>query len=238
VRVVILQPGYLPWLGFFDQLYRSDVFVLYDDVQFDKHGWRNRNRIKTPSGPHWLTVPVRTRGLGSQPINRISIDTRSGWSRKHLTALRVNYARAPFVDAYLGAFEALYARPWERLLDLNLATLELLAGALGLRRRVVLSSTLGIPGQRSERLLRICQALGARTYLTGDAAESYLDRDLFEAQRITLEFHRYRHPVYPQLYGEFVPYLSVVDLLFNVGPNSLAVLASGAAAEVTTCARS
>ncbi|MFQ5880860.1 MAG: WbqC family protein [Candidatus Methylomirabilales bacterium] len=238
MRVVILQPSYLPWLGYFDQLYRSEVFVLYDDVQFDKHGWRNRNRIKTAAGPQWLTVPVRTGGLGPQPINRIAIVNGGGWPRKHLTALRLNYSRAPFFGEYIGAFEALYARPWERLLDLNLAALEILTEALGLRRRVVLSSALGIPGRRLERLLQICQALGAQTYLTGDAAEGYLDGGLFAAHGIAVEFHRYRHPVYRQLHGDFIPYLSVVDLLFNAGPDSLAILTHGEAREATTCARS
>ena len=224
-RIVILQPSYLPWLGYFDQLYKSDVFVLYDDVQYDKHGWRNRNRIKTDTGPLWLTVPVLTHGQGL-PTNRDArIDTRQPWARKHLQALRVNYAKAPAFGEVFDALEpVLGRRPWTHLIDLNRAVLETLCRLLGLTRSILLSSELNIPGQKTERLIALCRALGAGRYLTGDAASDYLDETRFAANGIRVEYHHYRHPVYPQLHGEFVPYLSVVDLLMNHGRESLGVL--------------
>jgi hypothetical protein len=218
--IVVLQPGYLPWLGFFDQLRRADVFVYYDDVQYDKHGWRNRNRIKTQDGPRWLTVPVRHGRDGFPAILEVEIDRRSPWARKHLATLRQAYARAPFLGRYLPALEDLLERKWERLVDLDIACADLMAGWFGLRRRIERSSGLGIGGERSQRLVNICRHFGASTYVSGAAAESYLDVGLFEQHHIAVEWQRYAHPVYPQLHGEFVPYLSALDLLFNCGEDA------------------
>ena len=200
-RVVVLQPSYLPWLGYFDQLYKSNVFVLYDDVQYDKHGWRNRNRIKTAKGPLWLTVPVLTHGQ-CLPTNRDArIDTQQSWARKHLQALRVNYAKAPAFGVVFDALEPALRRPWTHLVDVNRALLETLCRLLGLERPILLSSELDIPGQKTERLIAICRALGADRYLTGDAASDYLDETQFNANGIRVEYHHYRHPVYAQLHG-------------------------------------
>jgi len=214
---VVLQPGYLPWLGFFDQMRRADTFVYYDDVQYDAHGWRNRNRIKTQNGPMWLTVPVRHRGQGSPKILDVDIDNRTPWPRKHLMSLRQAYARAPFADRCLPALEELLHRKWERLVDLDIACAALLAEWLGVRRRVERSSALGIGGDRSERLVNICRHVGASQYLSGDAARSYLDVPLFERHGVRVEWQQYVHPTYPQLHGEFVPYLSALDLVLNCG---------------------
>jgi hypothetical protein len=219
--VAVLQPGYLPWLGFFDQLRRADVFVYYDDVQYDKHGWRNRNRIKTQNGPLWLTVPVKasTGGTSTTPprILDVAIDGRTPWARKHVESVRQAYARAPFLSQYLPALEELLQRPWDRLVDLDLACASLMAGWLGLQRRVERSSLLGIGGERSERLVAICRHFGASRYVSGDAAQAYLDVPLFERAGIQVEWQQYSHPAYPQLHGEFVPYLSALDLILNCG---------------------
>lgn len=223
-RLVVLQPGYLPWLGFFDQLCRADVFVYYDDVQYDKHGWRNRNRIKTQSGPQWLTVPVLHHGRGLPRILEVEIDRRQPWARKHVASLRQAYARAVPAAQYLPELEEMLCRPWERLVDLDIALVDVMCRWLGLSRRVERASQLGIPGERSERLLRICQHFGARTYLSGSAAKAYLDTALFERSGIAVEWQDYVHPVYRQLHGDFVPYLSAIDLLLNYGDESRSVL--------------
>jgi hypothetical protein len=215
--VVVLQPGYLPWLGFFDQLRRADVFVYYDDVQYDKHGWRNRNRIKTQNGPLWLTVPVLRSGTAFPKILDVEIDRRAPWARKHLASVRQAYARAPFVDRYLPELDALLQREWTHLVDLDLACVDLLATWLHLQPRIERSSRLGINGERSERLVNICRHFGATTYVSGDAAEAYLDLALFARNGIAVEWQRYAHPVYPQQHGPFVPYLSALDLLLNCG---------------------
>lgn len=225
--MVVLQPGYLPWLGFFDQLHRADVFVYYDDVQYDKHGWRNRNRIKTQAGPTWLTVPVLHSGHGVQRILDVEIDARTAWQRKHVASIRQAYARAPYCDRYLSELEEVLQRKWERLVDLDIACVELLARWLGLKRQIERSSMLGIGGERSERLLNVCLHFGASRYVSGDAAQTYLDVALFERHGIAVEWQRFVHPVYPQLHGEFLPFLSALDLVFNCGDEAPLVAFGG-----------
>jgi len=222
--VAVLQPGYLPWLGFFDQILRSDVFVFYDDVQFDKHGWRNRNRIKSRNGPLWLTVPVRSGGRGGQSILEVEIDNRMPWARKHLTAIAQNYARAPHLAEYFPQLEALLAQDWRRLVDVDIAVVALVCEWLGVTRTIARSSEIRIDGDKSTRLLNICRHFGADTYLSGDSAMSYLDIDLFADNSVRVEWQRYRHPVYRQLHGEFLSHLSVLDLIFNTGPESISIL--------------
>ena len=222
--LAVLQPGYLPWLGFFDQVLRSDVFVVYDDVQFDKHGWRNRNRVKSPTGPVWLTVPILHKGLGWQKILDVKINNETNWARKHLNTIRQLYARAPFIDRYYPDLELVLTQPWEQLIDLDLELIRLLCGWLKVDTAIVRSSELAIEGDRSERLLHFCRHFGVQRYLSGSSARDYLDVGLFSANGIEVEWQDYAHPVYPQLHGEFVPYLSVIDLLFNCGDESRRVI--------------
>lgn len=222
--VVVLQPGYLPWLGFFDQMLRSDVFVYYDDVQYDKHGWRNRNRIKSPTGPIWLTVPVLSTGRHGQKINEVEIDNRLPWARKHVTAILQNYAKAPHVKLYLPQLEELLMRRWESLAELDVATVKLICDWIGIDRQIERTSCIGIRGEQSRRLLDICLNFEADIYLSGDSAQNYLDTELFTQEGVQIEWQSYRHPAYPQLHGEFTPSLSVLDLVMNVGEESLNVL--------------
>jgi hypothetical protein len=227
MRVVVLQPSYLPWLGYFDQIDRADVFVFYDDVQYDKNGWRNRNRIKTPQGWAWITVPVLTRERFGAAINEVEIDNRAPWARKHLKTLSQNYSRSPYYGEYIGLFEDIYFREWEKIADLNMALIKAITGALGTDVRFACSSELNLQGDRLGRLVEICLEFGADRYLTGDSARDYMDRKVFSARGIQVEYQNYRHPVYPQLYGEFISHLSIVDLLFNCGPESLSIIARG-----------
>ncbi|MBN2056712.1 WbqC family protein [bacterium] len=224
-RVVILQPGYLPWLGFFDQLDLAHTFVIYDDVQYDRRGWRNRNRVKTPTGPCWLTVPVEQKGAFHQTV--LSTRIAAGeWRRKHLGTLARNYRPAPFFDRYYPAFEEILQEPFEFLVDLDLALIELIAAELGIVTTMVRSSGLSIQGGKTDRLVEICRYLGATHYLTGNAAHNYIDLGRFGECGIRVEFHDYVHPEYRQQFGAFLPYLSIVDLLFNHGPDSLDILSS------------
>lgn len=221
---VILQPSYLPWLGYVAQMQRCDVFVVYDDVQYDKHSWRNRNRIKTPQGIQWLTVPVLCKGK-DWPTNReIKIDKATDWRKKHLFSIRQNYAKAPYFSHYIGAFEKLYSCHWDFLIDLNMAFLHTLCEMLGLEREIIFSSKLNVEGKTVERLIAICQHLGANVFYEGAAGRNYIDESLFIQAGIRLEYQDYQHKVYPQLHGEFIPYLSVIDLIFNCGPKSLEIL--------------
>lgn len=222
--IVILQPGYLPWLGFFDQMLRSNIFVYYDDVQYDKHGWRNRNRIKSAEGPTWLTVPVLNSGRHGQRICDVAIDNRSPWARKHVKTIAQSYAKAPHLTSYLPQLEKLLLRDWESLVELDLATVALMCKWLGIEKQIVRSSLLGITGNQSRRLLDICKRFGAECYLSGDSAQDYLDQSLFSQEGVQIEWQSYKHPAYRQLHGEFVPYLSALDLILNLGPESLNVL--------------
>ncbi len=225
MRLVILQPSYLPWLGYFDQMFKSDAFVIYDDVQYDKNGWRNRNRIKTPQGPQWLTVPVLTKGR-NLPINRaVEINNTTSWQKKHLKSIAQNYTKAPFFAQYMGLLEGVLERRWKLLIDLNMTLIHLLMEELGLNTKIYLASDLRIPKDgKIERLIHICRHFQADIFLEGDAGRDYLDEALFAREGIRIEYHGYRHPVYRQLHGNFVPYLSVIDLLFNHGKDSLEIL--------------
>lgn len=221
---VILQPSYLPWLGYFAQMGRSDVFVVYDDVQYDKHSWRNRNRIKTAQGVQWLTVPVRTHGQ-NWPTNRdVLIDNKQDWRRKHLMSIRQSYAKAPFFREYIGVFDDLYARERTHLLELNHTLLLSICDVLGLQREIRFSSELGVEGANVSRLVNICRTVGAERFYEGAAGRDYIDDSQFTSAGLHIEYQDYQHPEYPQLHGPFEPFLSVIDLLFNCGPKSLEVL--------------
>ena len=216
--LVVLQPSYLPWLGYFDQMRQADVFVWYDDVQFDKHGWRNRNRIKSSKGPLWLTVPVLHKGRARQLIDSVEIDNRLSWSRKHLRSIEQLYARAPFAGVVLPQLSELLLRDWQRLVDLDIATTEWLANEFAIATPRYRASQLAVEGDRDGRLINFCRHFKATRYLSGDAARVYLDVAQFAAAGIEVVWHAYQHPQYPQLYGDFVPYLSALDLLLNTGP--------------------
>jgi hypothetical protein len=203
-----------------------DVFVYYDDVQYDKNGWRNRNRVKGSNGPVWLTVPVKHSGRGLQRICDVEIDGE-GWRQKHLRSIAQFYAKAPHSGHYLPELEELLGRSWNRLADLDIALNDAIVRWLGLSARIVRSSTLGIDGDRNQRLIGICRHFGANHYLSGNAAQTYVDLAAFGDAGIAVEWQNYQHPTYPQLHGAFISHLSIIDLLMNAGPESRAVLRSG-----------
>jgi hypothetical protein len=227
VIVVILQPSYIPWRGYFDQIRRADLFVFYDDVQYDKHGWRNRNQIKTAQGKKWLTIPVHTSGAtqGLQ-IKDTRIDWSKPWPRQHLYALTTSYNRAPFFKEYLPALEDFYERRDECIADFTIATTISLARMLGIEHtRFMRSSELaGIQGQKTDRLIEILKRVGATHYISGPSARDYIEPDKFKSAGIGLEFVQYGYPEYPQLYPPYDPYVTVLDLLFAVGKEAHAYL--------------
>jgi len=224
MRLSILQPSYLPWLGFFDQMHRADSFVFLDDVQFTRRDWRNRNKIRTPNGWSWLTVPVLQKSRFTQLLKETRIDNSIPWRRKHGEAIRSHYAKAPYFDLYFPALESVYNKRWDFLLDLCYETLGILQQALGIQVSLLKASEIGIKAVKKEKILALCQTLKASHYLTGDSAQDYLCQEDFDPLGIVLEMQNYRHPSYHQRYPDFVPYLSVIDLLFNEGEQSLAIL--------------
>ena len=232
MKIGILQPGYLPWLGFFEQMHKSDVFVIYDDVQYDKESWRNRNRIKTANGVQWLTVPVMVR-LETHPlVHEVKIDNKTNWRKKHLSSIRQNYSKAPYFKEYIAVFEEAYLKEWECLMDIDMYFILRLTECLGMEnKKIVKSSTLNTTGDRIERLINICKLFNADTFYEGAAGRNYIDDADFAKHGIKVEYQDYKHPVYKQLHGDFVPYLSVIDLLFNHGKESLAILLNEKTAE-------
>lgn len=225
MRIGILQPGYLPWLGFFDQMNKSDVFIIYDDVQYDKEGWRNRNKIKTANGIQWLTIPVLVKFNAHPLVCEVKIDNKGNWRKKHLSTIKQNYSKTPFYENYIGIFENAYLREWEYLIDIDMYFILKIKECLRMDdKKIIRSSTLNISGDRIERLINICKFFNADIFNEGAAGKEYIDEEAFNKHEIKVEFQDYKHPVYNQLYGEFIPYLSVVDLLFNNGDESLSIL--------------
>jgi len=224
--VAIHQPHYLPWLGYLAKWAAADVFVFLDTVQYEKNGWQNRNRIKTPAGPRWLTVPVHAR-LGA-PIDEVTVDTRQPWPARHLRAIEDAYARAPHLACHREAIGRLYATRWERLAPLAAASAEWLARAVGVQTPARLASSLGVMvADPTARLVALCEAVGADTYLAGRDGARYMDAGRLEASGIQVLYQEYKHPEYPQLHGEFAPNLSGLDLLLTHGDEALGILRTG-----------
>jgi hypothetical protein len=220
VKCVILQPSYIPWRGFFHQVEKADVFVFYDDVQYDDRGWRNRNRIKTAAGTRWLTIPVFSGGvrIDNTPIREVPICWDRPWPRKHLAALRHSYGRAPFFDRYAPLLERFYARRDERLADFSIDFIVALSAELGLARtRFLRSSDLGVRGSRMERLIGIMSAVGAEHYISGPSAREYIDEPALRRAGMSVEYMTYDYPEYGQLHPPYDPQVTVLDLLFMKG---------------------
>ena len=224
MRVAILQPSYLPWLGFFEQMHRSDQFILYDDVQFTRRDWRNRNRVRVLEGSAWLTVPVIQKNKYDQSLLETKIDNSTSWKRKHLETIRCHYSKTPFFDNHFPWCEKVFNSDWNFLLDLSLETIQYLKRELKINTPLLRSSELGEAGNKTERLISICKQLGATQYLSGDSARNYISEKDFSDQGIELEYQEYQHPEYPQRYEGFVPFLSTIDLLFNCGDKSMEFL--------------
>jgi hypothetical protein len=221
--VAVHQPQYLPWLGYFDKMRRADVFCYLNDVQYKKNEWQNRNRIKTAQGWQWLTVPVRYHF--PEKINEVKINNSTGWQKKHLQALVTNYSRAPFYKSYSTIFEDALARDWEFISELNIYLLEHLREAFQINTKpTVISSDLELRNEPTDRLIDICKALGADTYLAGQGGADYMDLERFENNGIKVLIQDFKHPVYAQLFADFESHLSIVDLLFNCGPESLEII--------------
>jgi hypothetical protein len=226
------QPVYLPWLGLFHKIASAPTFVSFDGVQYLPKDWNNRNRIKTPNGAEWLTVPVLRHGHRDKPIVEIEINNVVPWRRKHWRALELSYRKAPYFDEYAAALEAVYEREWRYLTELDEHLLLWFLEMLGIEVRFLKASELGLEGRKSDLVLDMCKRLGADVYIFGALGRDYAKVEEFAAAGVRVVFQDYRHPVYPQLHGAFEPYLSVVDLLFNCGPASLDVLMSGQEAVV------
>lgn len=224
------QPNYLPYAGFFDKIARADRFLVVDNVQFVKRGsfgWMHRNRIRTDSvqGWDWLSVPVLTSGKFTQKVREARIDPALPWARKHWKTLEWNYRKSPYFPLYAPELAELYAKPWDGFCEMTCAFIEVLLRFLGIRTPVERQSVLGVTGEGGGLILNLCRAVGADAYLSGTHGRDYLDPAALQAGGVRVVFQDWSCPPYPQgRPGPFVPDLSVLDLLFHCGPDSLKVL--------------
>ena len=220
------QPQFAPWLGFFDKLDRADVFVLLDNVQFKKNEWQNRNRVKASDGPQWLTVPVSFH-FGDK-INEVSIAEDNHWRHRHQQTLTTCYSRARYFQETFALYDEAISHEWSELCELNITLLQALASRLGIDTRMSVASEMDpLPEDRDERLIALCKRFGADTYLAGAGGRQYMQLEKYEETETKLVFQDYHHPAYEQLFAEFSPQLSVLDLLFNHGTKSLGVIRGG-----------
>jgi hypothetical protein len=218
--VSIHQPAHLPWLGYFSRIAASDVFVFLDNVQFEKNSFTNRNRIKTPNGPLWLTIPVVTHGH-RQNILDIRVDEHQHWQKKQLRSIEQNYRSAACFKDRFERLTAIYRANEEYLAEFCFRQLAFWLKELGISKPVVRASTLPVEGRKSDLLLELCRFLGATSYLSGPFGRNYLAEDKFELAGIKVEYQNYVQPVYPQLHGGFIPHLAVVDYWLNCADQNL-----------------
>ncbi len=224
MKAVILQPSYIPWRGYFHQIAKADIFVFYDDVQYDRRGWRNRNQIKTPKGLQWLTIPVHSKGvqvLGT-PINQIPIVWENAWMVDHLKTIQNTYTKAPCFSPF---FEQVLLPAYKHhllLADFTISLTIAIADFVGITGKTFLrSSSLNVGGTKTERLINILNQIGADHYISGPSAQDYIDPQLFKENDIQLEYMHYDYPEYPQLYPPFEPAVSIIDLIFMTGEETL-----------------
>lgn len=224
-RVAIVQSSYIPWKGFFDMTSRVDELILYDDVQFTRRDWRSRNRIKTPQGLLWLSIPVETKGHYLTPIKDMQVSDLS-WNAKHWKTLQSQYARAPFFPQYREQLEDLYLGcATTSLSQINHRFIATLCSWLGLATRLSWSMDYRLDPGKTERLTSLCAQAGATHYLSGPSARDYIEPELFARAGIQLEYMNYAgYPEYPQLYPPFEHAVSVIDLILNVGPDAPAFM--------------
>lgn len=227
----IHQPDFLPWLGFFNKAVLCDTFVIADHVQYRDDGFQNRNRIKTAQGSQWLTVPVvREYGL---PIYKVKVSTHKQgsktWKDLHLMTIQRNYAKAPYYSSGIKAIEEIYRREYTYLYEYNIAFIESIFSMLGISPKVVVTHDMDLKESKTNSVIEICRRIGADSYISGIRGTRYIEDNHLSENNIRLLFNNYEHPTYNQQFMKlgFVPNMSVIDLLFNYGHQSLDILKSG-----------
>jgi len=226
--VAIVQPNFLPWIGYFEMGHRADVFVMLDDVQFVRREWVNRNKIlnRSEQGWQWLTVPINNVDRNTK-INQIEIHEHARWVDKAITTIRHVYCKAPYFSKYFEEFESVLNTKYQRLLDFNVSIIQLVYRILGIDENLVLSSKFDINYTKDDKLLAICSELGATIYLANNGSMDYIDMYKFTGEGIGFVFQDYQHPEYEVKGFKFQPYMSVIDLIFWQGQRSLDLIISG-----------
>jgi len=217
--VGIHQPNYLPYLGFFDKMIKSDIFIIYDDAQFNKSDFQHRNRIRIYHGSKWLTVPVEKKHI---PINEITVknDVKMGglkWGDDHLKQIADNYKNSPYYNKYKDSLRKIYDHEYGLLVDLNMELIKFLMESFNINTKIVYSSEFGLTSKSTEKLVDLMNCVEGDVYLSGPAGKDYLDIQLFEDDSIDIVYQDFEHPVYQQQYDGFVSNLSALDMLLNMG---------------------
>lgn len=219
------QPYFCPFPGFFRKALASDIIVLLDEVQFPQGTtWISRNRFKNNQGAFWITIPVWKKGLGFQHISQVRICNEGRWRYKHLERIKAAYTHAPYIADHLQCMTEIFLGQFERLMDLNMVIIDYLMKNLQINTKIMLLSELGVTGKGLELLVEICRATSATIFLAQRQAGKYLDAELFQKNGVELQYFAYSPPVYPQLWGDFIPSLSTFDLLLNCGPKARDIL--------------
>lgn len=216
MKAAIIQSNYIPWKGYFDIIHEVDVFVFLEDVQYTKNDWRNRNKIKTPKGTEWITVPVI--GGIHQKIFQVKIDNSKKWIEKHKKTIHANYAASEHYDSYKEDILKIHNKKFETISELNIYAIKLICRLLDIETKILTSQELGAQGKKDDKVIDICHSIGADHYISGPAAKDYIVKEKFEKAGIVLEYKDYSgYPEYKQLWGDFNHYVSVIDLIFNCG---------------------
>jgi len=213
--IAIHQPNYLPWIGYFHKIFKSDIFVFLDDVKYTNRDFINRNKIKTSHGWMWLTVPIKS--SSKLNINRVRIDSSKKWRRKHWRSIKTSYGKSKFFSDFEEEFKKVYEKNWKNLSNLNITLIKKISRIIGLKTKFKKSSKLNTEKKKDKRILEICKKLGADEYFSGQGAENYLEKDFFYENNIKLTFQDFEYPEYKQRFDGFVPKLSFIDVLFNLG---------------------
>jgi hypothetical protein len=214
--VVAHQAEFLPYIGFFHRLLKADLFIIADDVQYEKQNFQNRNRIKTVGGEKWITASLTKHPVETK-INEIFLSRKIDWRTEHLCLIKENYRKAPFFKQIYPYIEELYAYESEKLIEFNINSLRLLCRLFDIKINTILSSSLNIQGKKNDLVADMLKKVGASAYISGDGAKKYFDPKPFEAVGVNVIWQNFSHPVYPQIHGDFLPYMSSIDLLFNCG---------------------
>ncbi|MBI2463481.1 WbqC family protein [Candidatus Peregrinibacteria bacterium] len=223
--ITIHQPEYLPWLGFFDRIIKSDIFVILDHVQYQKNCNINRNRIKNANGPEWLTVPVYKK-MDHMEISKVQIQNNLEWREKHYKTIVMNYAKAAHFAQFHDLIKGIYEQNWDSISELDTAIIMNILEKLGVKKKIYKSSSLNPIGKSTDMLVDICKKLNGDAYLSGEGGKRYMDTKAFDDAGIKIMWQAFTHPVYTQQYTKlgFISHLSFIDLLFNHGMDSLEIL--------------
>jgi hypothetical protein len=226
MKIAIHQPHYMPGLAYVHKMASADFFIFLNDVQFEKNEWQHRNRIRNAKGTQWLSVPTTYKF--PQKINEVDVDFSMNWQRSHFHSIEACYGKAPFYHKYAPLFAEFFCAPCSKIDRIDMDSVKLLAGILGIKTEYALTSDYKFKGETTEKLVAICRHFRATRYIADDGSDDYLNMALFEKAGIKVEFQRFKHPGYPQHWAktpdDFIPNLSAMDLVFNCGPRSLDIL--------------